>query len=396
MKKILISLLLVSLILVGCGKKNSNEVVSYTAKEISDSKNIIDFADGESFEATLNSGDEKQEGKIVKFIVNKYAPDSALGFNAWSGEHLNFISKDNLTLDVGDTVIAKVTKVGKKMGSWVINYEPLEDGTVNENTISINGSTNTADDSIFDSALTVFNEGDYKFIKGDDLQTYASNLSGESVYTVTTVSEVKDNMVQCTLGDGFMMSSFNTSVDYTSLLNKDDTVAILGEVADTTSYSFMGTSVSLDNCLVFAVGDKAQEYAKDSSDEALSGYLVVTEEVANNMGSSKVGEDDYKALCETVSHEDVLRNPDTYKNKYVKVSGRVDQVIEGLFKVYTFYVVDSNGDKWECTYSYNDGESHILEGDRVTFYGKCKGTTTSTTVLGKQVTMPYISLQYIQ
>ena len=57
--------------------------------------------------------------------------------------------------------------------------------------------------------------------------------------------------------------------------------------------------------------------------------------------------------------------------------------------------MDEFGNKWECGYIYKDGEAHLLSGDQVTLYGKCGGTSNSTTVLGEQVTMPYIDVEYL-
>lgn len=85
----------------------------------------IDYADAASFEAALNSGVEVN-GKIVKFDVVAYKPDSALGINCWSGEHLNFISKNELNVSTGDIIVGYITKEpSKTLGSWEIHYEPL-------------------------------------------------------------------------------------------------------------------------------------------------------------------------------------------------------------------------------------------------------------------------------
>ena len=85
----------------------------------------IDYADAASFEKALNDG-EKVEGKIVQFNVIEYKPDSALGINCWSGEHLNFISENELDIKKGDTVVGRVTKEPTKaLGSWKIPYEVL-------------------------------------------------------------------------------------------------------------------------------------------------------------------------------------------------------------------------------------------------------------------------------
>ena len=119
---------------------------------------------------------------------------------------------------------------------------------------------------------------------------------------------------------------------------------------------------------------------------------MLTEAVADN---TDITEEEFKALCSSIPYEDTLRNPDTYKDKYVVVSGRVDQIIEGWFDTYTIYVKDSGGNKWECSYMYKEGESHLLEGDSVTVYGKCSGTVNSTTLLGQQVTLVGVDVSYI-
>lgn len=82
----------------------------------------LDYADAESFEAALNSG-EKVNGKIVQFVVNSYKPDSALGINCWAGEHLNFISENELDVAAGDVIIGCITaEPSEVFGSWEIPY----------------------------------------------------------------------------------------------------------------------------------------------------------------------------------------------------------------------------------------------------------------------------------
>ena len=82
----------------------------------------LDYADAESFEAALNNG-EKVNGKVVQFVVNSYKPDSVLGINCWAGEHLNFISENELDAAAGDVIIGYVSEEPSKvLGSWKIPY----------------------------------------------------------------------------------------------------------------------------------------------------------------------------------------------------------------------------------------------------------------------------------
>jgi hypothetical protein len=101
----------------------------------------------------------------------------------------------------------------------------------------------------------------------------------------------------------------------------------------------------------------------------------------------------YMAQCSDVSYADVERNPDQYDGTYVKVSGTVKQVIEGWFNSVTLRLSE-NGNIWVITYTREDGESRILEGDSITAYGKCSGVSNVTTILGEQLTLPSMSMQY--
>ena len=87
-----------------------------------------DYYDAETFESDLNAG-VKVNGKIVQFYVNDYKPDSILGINTWAGEHLNFLSEEEIDVEKGDYVIGRITSEPTKTllgGSWKIPYEVLE------------------------------------------------------------------------------------------------------------------------------------------------------------------------------------------------------------------------------------------------------------------------------
>lgn len=91
----------------------------------STSEYTLDYADAASFESALNDG-EKVKGKIVQFDVVEYKPDSAMGINCWSGEHLNFISENALNVEKGNIIIGRITEEPSKvLGSWKVPYEPL-------------------------------------------------------------------------------------------------------------------------------------------------------------------------------------------------------------------------------------------------------------------------------
>ena len=107
-------------------------------------KETIDYADAESFESALNSG-ENLEGKIVQFVAGELHPNSAFGYNVWAGEHLNFVSSRNPDIKEGDTVVVKATTIENVLGSWIIQYEKVDNAVIGDATISSYGDVDTSD-----------------------------------------------------------------------------------------------------------------------------------------------------------------------------------------------------------------------------------------------------------
>ena len=95
------------------------------ATENKENNYTLDYSDAVSFEAALNNG-ENVKGAVVQFNVVEYKPDSVLGINCWSGEHLNFISEKELDVEKGNVIIGRITaEPTKSLGSWTIPYEVI-------------------------------------------------------------------------------------------------------------------------------------------------------------------------------------------------------------------------------------------------------------------------------
>lgn len=105
---------------------NTVEVNNNVSQEQQITENYtINYLNAESLEEDLNNGIDVN-GKIVKFNVREYVKDSAAGYNAHSGEHLNFISETDLNLENDVEVVGKVKSYKDFLGSWIINYEMIE------------------------------------------------------------------------------------------------------------------------------------------------------------------------------------------------------------------------------------------------------------------------------
>ena len=133
-----ISLLLVFIMIItlnSCGKDGSSSESSVAVTEATVNQVILDYGDEQAFEAALNNGDDLV-GKTVVFKAGEIHPDSKLGYNIWSGEHLNFVSKDDPGIKVGDSVAVRITKVENMFtDSWVLNYEKVENAVSGDSTI---------------------------------------------------------------------------------------------------------------------------------------------------------------------------------------------------------------------------------------------------------------------
>lgn len=117
-----------------------------------------------------------------------------------------------------------------------------------------------------------------------------------------------------------------------------------------------------------------------------------------------ISKEEYIASCENVAYEDIARNPAKQTGKNAVFTGEVVQVIEGdgltvALRVNT-YADDFLGYIDDTIYveytRKSNTEDRILEDDIVTMYGEVKGTKTYTTVLGNQVTIPYLAAKYIE
>ena len=109
----------------------------------------------------------------------------------------------------------------------------------------------------------------------------------------------------------------------------------------------------------------------------------------------------FKDSCKSYTYKEIARNPDKYKGKNIKFTGKVIQVMEGMFNSVTLRI-DMTKDEYGyyddtiyATYTYSEGENKILEDDIVTVYGICQGTTSYESIFGATVTLPQIDIKYL-
>ncbi len=143
--------LLLTFALTSCGSETQNG--SNSKKETTAKSIKVDYENEVVFEKALNDGIDVT-GKTVKFTADELHPDSLVGYNIWSGEHLNFVSESDPGIKQGQVVTAKILKYTTEMGSWYLSYEVLD-------TSSASGSKSEKQDLVLkDSGYTIV-QGSY-------------------------------------------------------------------------------------------------------------------------------------------------------------------------------------------------------------------------------------------
>ena len=238
---------------------------------------------------------------------------------------------------------------------------------------------------------------DYKYITIKDIDIHCADLVGEKVMLVDVIKDydTKERKIKVSVPDTFHYYIFSLAEDsiITPSKLKGKTVAVIGTIKENETKVFNDASVY--DAYVVAIGNDANQYKQEATDIKLKDKFVLKPSEISDMS-----EEDYKANCTTFTSSDynkILRNPNQYKDKLAKLSGKVNQTVEGLFGLYTYiYIKDNNGNLWGINYTYGENESHKLDGDSITVWGNLDGTTTVDNVLGVQKTLPYISAKYIK
>lgn len=193
MKKVLSFIVLFALVFsfVGCDSNTVDDISGYT----------IDYPNAETFESALNDG-TTVKGTVVQFYVKEYAPDSILGINCHAGEHLNFLFKDDLDVESGDTIVVKITEEPSKvflLGSWKVPCEFLEfgktEGEIENNTenetSSDNNSESTNENEETEITLTM-SEEDFKGMNYKDAEKKFREM-GFTKFKYKTVDTEKES-----------------------------------------------------------------------------------------------------------------------------------------------------------------------------------------------------------
>ncbi len=229
-------------------------------------------------------------------------------------------------------------------------------------------------------------DSDYLFDNADDYK-------GENVMSIATVGDISGNDVKLKTPNNMdsLVFSFDLKCNNEDVLDSLETEKEICFVGKVEEKNVLGGCVVVSNAEIVASGSNVEKYRSDlkSNDKKEKTKKQKTSKKKNSKKS-------YMESCKTYSYNKIKRNPDKFKGKKTKLSGKVIQVDEGWFDSVTIRVEDSNGDDWYVSYSYSDGESKILENDKVTIYGECDGTEQYTTIAGDTRRVPAIDAKYVK
>ncbi len=132
---------------------------------------------------------------------------------------------------------------------------------------------------------------------------------------------------------------------------------------------------------------------------------VTTTTVQPTTKNAKQVENSYKKSCKTIDYKTLSRNPDKYKGEKFKFTGQVIQVQEtkNLFSDTKTVELRVNVTKGEyglwndtiyATYEKSVEEDRVLENDIITIWGQCEGLYTYKSVLGSNISLPKIDVEY--
>jgi len=139
------------------------------------------------------------------------------------------------------------------------------------------------------------------------------------------------------------------------------------------------------------------------------GVLTIVARIYNNGNISNgntstskklsVPKDEYITLCQTYTYDEIARNPDTYKGKPSRFTGKVKQVIESgknitlRISIGEYYLTDII---WVDYIKSNENETRILDDDMVTVFGDLNGLKSYKATLGNTITIPWLKAYYIE
>lgn len=127
------------------------------------------------------------------------------------------------------------------------------------------------------------------------------------------------------------------------------------------------------------------------------GYLSSTADAARII-ETPVYDDivtEYKNTCPEMDYETIMRNPTAARGTICKVTGTIKQIVESTEYNQKMLVCNADNDYIYISFSRNENDDYLLEGDEISAYGMYYMTQSYTTILGETKTVPKLVADYI-
>lgn len=293
-------------------------------------------------------------------------------------------------------------KVKIKLPIWAIVLIVIVGLSILNSIVNSSGTSDTADQDELRKQWTDYYEkanSEIVEVQEDILYKYGKYYTNKLVLTTIKIDNKNSESIKSRTSDNdsYFYSFVFDFTDKSEIkgYEEGEYVTIVGTVEKDTTWK----TITLKDCHIIKSGDEAKQKYEElknnqSTHEEYSKKLEA--EVAEKQETSaKENKNSYIEKCEILDYTSIQRNPNNFKEKYIKVSGKVIQVSNGWFNSVTLRVEDSSKNVWYVTHTYEENESQIIEGDNIIIYGKSNGVTTYTSILGSSVTIPSIKAEYI-
>ncbi len=337
---------------------------------------------------------------ICGYVFEKNADDE-------SPENNNLGQEQNMVGDVAENISARVTEDEESENS-------LEDTSGHNEALGKNSEKNSTDYLLSGKSLTKevtgvdledINENHSKKLKKRDIKLiiaggivvagiwllYSMNMN--SKYDKST-KELEEKIAQAEQTVLELTSEKETLKNKVSQLESENYELSNGAKKQLSDIKTAYEKGEWQN--VIDLTNALHEKYNGSAEDIEAQQLAKTSQ--ENIAQQKAAEEAEKARgYETgITYDQLARTPDAYKNKKVKFSGKVVQVIEGDDSVQIRLAVNNDYDTILLgEYLSSTVSSRVLEDDQITIYGTSVGTISYKSTMGGTITIPGVYIDKI-
>jgi hypothetical protein len=153
------------------------------------------------------------------------------------------------------------------------------------------------------------------------------------------------------------------------------------------------------------IGSLGDENDETSTSETQLETEATTEEEEATEETTEISKEDFEKEAQEVTYEDIYRNPETYKDKPIKVTVYIDEYDTQFLGLVDVYYGTIDGKNVFLTDDRSVKEPTIAKGDTVVVYAICAGLATLTesqknilgvTTSSEKSQIPSMNIKYVE